>query len=346
MAGPSPGADRYLACGTALIAVTALAAALLAGCSALVFPPEDAIEPALITLGLGIGACIYRRRKVQQFELALTALALVTTFTAFYSVLMYAIGALSGPMTDDLLQRADAACGVYLPDIVAWSQRNPTLERALRWAYDSVMFQTAAVIVLLSFTSDERSLKGFVIQFMIAALITMAAFAFFPASGPCACFDYQIQPGLDGYVSHMHELKSGARTIVTWRNAEGLVTFPSFHTTWAILLAWALRRKRVLNVLAWILNGAVAASTLTLGLHYFVDVPGGLAIAIAAIALEARIWKWCQAAAPEVVENPGIVASQPAFLDLSPDQLAIVRNGEDSAPGVSSTTDAPALQEV
>src|SRR5262249_21231274 len=161
-----------------------------------------------------------------QFEMALWSLALITTFTAFYSVVMYAVGALSGPMTDDLLQRADAACGMHLPDIVAWSQQHPQLERLFRGAYDSVMYQTAAIIILLSFSRDDRALRGYVVQFMIAAMVTMVVFAFFPASGPCACFDYKVQPGLNGYVAHMHELKSGARTIVTWRNAEGLVTFP------------------------------------------------------------------------------------------------------------------------
>jgi membrane-associated phospholipid phosphatase len=344
MAGPSPGTDRYLACGTALIAVTALSAALLVGCSTLAFPPADAVEPALITLGLGIGAAIYRRRMVPQFEMALSALAIVTTFTAFYSVIMYAVGALSGPMTDDLLQRADAACGVHLPDIVAWTQQHPTLDRAFRWAYDSVMFQTAAVIILLSFTRDDRALRGYVIQFMLAAIITMGAFAFFPASGPCACFDYQIQPGLDGYVAHMHELKSGVRTIVTWRNAEGLVTFPSFHTTWAILLAWAVRRKWGLNLFALALNVAVVASTLTLGLHYFVDVPGGAVIAIAAIALESRIWKWCEAAALATPQAAVIEASCPAFLDLSPAHLAQVRSANDS--NRRESPDMPAFQEV
>lgn len=346
MASLSPGTNRYLACGTAFIAVTGIAAALLVGCSNLTFPIADAVEPALITLGLGVGAAIYRRRNVPQFEMALAGLALITTFTAFYSVVMYATAALSGSMTDGLLQRADAACGVHLPDIVAWSQGHPVLDMMLRWAYDSVMFQTAAVIVLLSFTRDERSLRGYVVQFMIAALVTMAVFAFFPASGPCACFDYKIQPGLDGYVAHMHELKSGARTVVTWRNAEGLVTFPSFHTTWAILLAWALRHKRALNVLGWILNIGVAASTLTLGLHYFVDVPGGAAIAIVAIATESRIWKWCESASPATTEVAILSTAAPAFLELSPAELTRVRAAAGNSPTDSSSSETPALQEA
>jgi membrane-associated phospholipid phosphatase len=102
-----------------------------------------------------------------------------------------------------------------------------------------------------------------------------------------------VAPGLDRYVQHLHELRSGARDVVTWRNAEGLVTFPSFHTTWAILLAWSVRRRRGLNLAMGLLNLAVIASTLTTGLHYFIDVPGGALVAVAAIAIESRIARWC-----------------------------------------------------
>jgi membrane-associated phospholipid phosphatase len=74
-------------------------------------------------------------------------------------------------------------------------------------------------------------------------------------------------------------------TTATWRGAEGLISFPSFHTAWAILLALALRRWRVAFLLSSILNAAVVAATLTTGWHYASDVLGGALVCAVAVAL-------------------------------------------------------------
>jgi membrane-associated phospholipid phosphatase len=68
---------------------------------------------------------------------------------------------------------------------------------------------------------------------------------------------------------------------------EGLITFPSFHVAWALLLTWAFRGRRWLFAAAVILNSLVVASTMTTGWHYFSDLLGGAAVALAAMAL------WC-----------------------------------------------------
>jgi membrane-associated phospholipid phosphatase len=79
------------------------------------------------------------------------------------------------------------------------------------------------------------------------------------------------------------ELREGVRTAVTWRGAEGLITFPSFHTTWALLLAWAFRGRPRWFVPSAVLNAAVIVATLTTGWHYFADVAAGAALGVAVI---------------------------------------------------------------
>ena len=74
-----------------------------------------------------------------------------------------------------------------------------------------------------------------------------------------------------------------------------LVTFPSFHTTWAILLAYAFRGRRRWFIPAVILNAAVIAATLTTGWHYFTDVIGGVLLAVAVIWLTKRLEPWLAA---------------------------------------------------
>lgn len=261
-----------------LIAATVLVAATLIAARGLEFPPGDAVSPLAIALLLGLVSACYRRRGVANFVACLDALLHVTLFTACYSVLMYACGALNRPLIDDALMRFDAACGVHLPSIVEWAAARPHLQRGLQWAYNSLLLQTPLVIIVLGFAGDARRLSRFVRQFMLATLVCAAVFAVAPAAGPFAAYGYAPNATQARYLAHLYELREGARTLVTWRGAEGLITFPSFHTTWALLLAWAFRGRPAWFIPGAVVNAAVIAATLTTGWHYFADVAGGIVL--------------------------------------------------------------------
>ena len=86
---------------------------------------------------------------------------------------------------------------------------------------------------------------------------------------------------------------------------QGLISFPSYHTTVAILLTAALVRERFLFPLACVLNGVMVISTLSMGGHYLVNVLAGIVIAVAALWLTLRLQS-------RALENP--MARQPAWL--------------------------------
>ena len=123
-------------------------------------------------------------------------------------------------------------------------------------------------------------------------MLTAACFWFWPAAGPFATYGYEPNAVQGRYLEHFHALRDGARTLVTWRHAEGLITFPSFHTTWALLLATAFVHRRRIFIASAILNGAVIISTMTTGWHYFADVLGGVAVYVIVMlaAWAARRW--------------------------------------------------------
>ena len=64
---------------------------------------------------------------------------------------------------------------------------------------------------------------------------------------------------------------------------QGLVTFPSFHTSLAIITTYAVRGIRFVTLPVAILNGLVIVSTLPEGGHYLIDVIAGAIISIIAI---------------------------------------------------------------
>lgn len=278
-----------------VIAGTSGAAAVGMAARGLTLPPADLLQPLLVTLLLGAAAAYYRRRGETRFVLCLTALLHVTLYSAVFCLLMYTLATTGRPLVDPLLARWDAACGVHLPAIVQWTSRHPAVRATLEWAYNSLLWQTPLVIVVLGFSGDRLRLEGFVRQFMLATLLCAFLFALFPAEGPFAYYGYETSATQARYLEHLHGLRDGSRTVISWNGAEGLITFPSFHTTWALLLAWSLRGYRWLGMVSAAINLLVIASTLTTGWHYLVDVLGGVATGGAAIALSAR---WERSGAP------------------------------------------------
>lgn len=267
-----------------LIGLTVCAGGALITIRELHFPPEDAASPLCIAVLLGSAAAWYHCRGEARFAACLNALLHVTLYTACYSVVMYAAAALNQPLIDRELMWVDERAGVHLPSIVAWAQSQPALQRGLQIAYNSLLWQTPLVIVLLGFSGELRSLERFVLQFMLGTAACLVVFCFFPAEGPFAGYGFAANATQARYLQHLHELRDGVRTVVTWRAAEGLITFPSFHTTWAMILAWGMRHHKWAFVPAVLVNLAVVAATLTTGWHYAVDVAAGVALGVAVIA--------------------------------------------------------------
>ena len=81
-------------------------------------------------------------------------------------------------------------------------------------------------------------------------------------------------------------------TTLSLNEAEGLITFPSFHTTWAILLALACAHRRVLFGFSALLNGLVVLATMTTGWHYLSDVLAGIVLAFVVAVVCGRIGRW------------------------------------------------------
>jgi hypothetical protein len=284
----SPRMSRDQALKLLVIAGTAAAAALAMAARGLTLPPGDLLQPLLVTLLLGAGAAYYHCRGEAHFVLCLTALLHVTLYSAAFCLLMYTLATMGRPLVDDVLARWDAACGVHLPAIVHWASSHPAIRVPLEWAYHSLLWQTPLVIVVLGFSGDRRRLEGFVRQFLFGTLICAGLFALFPAEGPFAYYGYETSATQARYLEHLHGLRDGSRTVISWNGAEGLITFPSFHTAWALLLAWSLRGRGWLGAVSGAVNLLVIVSTLTTGWHYFVDVLGGMATVAAGIALSAQ----------------------------------------------------------
>ena len=279
-----------------LVAVTLAWAIALVAKLQLLFPAADLWRPLGLVVALSAVAVFYKFRSVPKFVSCLTALIFLVVFCGGFVVLMYAIAATNRPLVDVQLARADQALGFHLPAFMAWTGSHRWLDTALRFAYTTILPQTIVVIAVLGFSGDARVLEKFVLRFMVCALVTVALFYWFPAKGPFTVYGYAPAQDQARTLQHLEAMRSGQRKLVTWREAEGLITFPSFHVVWAMLLALAFRRRRWLFRASLVLNVAVIISTLSTGWHYLIDVLGGIAVCLAVLAVLHPLEKWLYAA--------------------------------------------------
>jgi membrane-associated phospholipid phosphatase len=228
-------------------------------------------------------AVVFRRRGIGPFANLLTGFLCMVAFSTVLSILTYAGTPLNAPLADDWLKSCDAMLGIHLPSIVEWMSHHEALKNVFDLAYPSVMISTLLALVVLGLNEDEWQLQAFVLQFMIAGIITTLFYFLLPAVAPVGSYNYSITPQQEGFLEHFLALRSGELRVVSLSRVEGLVTFPSFHTCWALLIAWGFRHNRWLRFPMLILNLAVAASTVTTGWHYASDVVGGIAVAIVSV---------------------------------------------------------------
>ena len=227
----------------------------------------------LIAVGL-----YYRWRNESDFVMCVNALLHLVLFSSSYTILMYCLATFNRPLIDPVLVDIDAGMGCHLPAIVSWAKAHPTVEHLLQLAYDTLLPQTA-LIATLGLVGDRRPLEVFVQRFMIAALLTAAVFYAYPAAGPFEAFGYELSDVQARYMAHFEGLRAGQMETISLQQAEGLITFPSFHATWAILLALSCWHRRWLFALSAVLNGMVLIATVTTGWHYLADVLAGIIVA-------------------------------------------------------------------
>jgi membrane-associated phospholipid phosphatase len=268
-----------------LTVLTGVVTALLFAVRGLSFPLSDVWEPTITCLALlAVGAFYRFVRPAANFVLTTKALAVLVGFSTLYAMLMYAIATCGRPLVDASLARADETLGLSAPATVAWANARPAIAWILWAAYFSLIPQTILVIVWLGLRGRSERLDTFLVRFMLASLITAVGFFFWPAAGTYgSVYNLAVPDYCTTCFSDLCELRSGAQTLITWRGSQGLITFPSFHTIWALLLAGAFVGSRLFWPLA-LLNALVVFSTVTTGMHYYTDVIAGIAVTLVVIA--------------------------------------------------------------
>lgn len=219
---------------------------------------------------------------------------LFTLMGALGAILSYMAMVHSQGFTDDLLARSDAALGFSWPAIYAFVADRPLLTQILSRAYFACFLMPFIVFAILYREQFRERLYRYLLAYGLSLAATVVIFFFFPAE---AAFAYYLDAGADvpgnaqNYAGAIMGLRDGSLTTIDLANLEGIITFPSFHASMAILFAWAAWPSRLFRVPIAIVNGLMWIAAVPIGGHYVVDLLGGSAITLAAIGVANRAGK-------------------------------------------------------
>ena len=243
-------------------------------------------------------AWFYRtRRPDPRIAATLSAVAQVLVVSAAAGVMSYTVAARGGPLWDATFASWDKNLGVDWLAYAAMVNNHPWLAWTGGFAYDSFEPQIIFVLIVLGFVGYTRTLVRFCTAFALAAMAVVLISGAMPALGTYPGLG--IEPGRfsnilprDVYTTAavLAELRRGGLRSFALNEIYGIISFPSFHTVSAILMASAMWRVSWARWPVLALNVIMIAATPVFGGHYVVDVLGGTAIALAASAA-ARIFE-------------------------------------------------------
>jgi membrane-associated phospholipid phosphatase len=214
----------------------------------------------------------------------------VMTFSAAAEVLSYLAYTTNQPMINELLAVLDKALGISAPAIVSWFREPAWLNISFYIIYSSLLYQVPFLLIYFSYKKDSLFLERIILQYMLAAFLAIFIGALGPSIGTHAWYGFMPNNWQPNEVKHLYDLRDH---ILDLGNVDGIITFPSFHAAMGVIFTYAFRYEKAYIFLPiFFLNLLMCLSCVSHGDHFFVDVPGGIAVAFIAILIESLIYRW------------------------------------------------------
>lgn len=209
-------------------------------------------------------------------DLLLSIVQFIVALKAFVP-LTYLAAASGYPLVDSALTKLDAMVGFEWNVEAYWVANHSGFDWLLQSAYRTLYYQGALVVLVGSIARPGDRNGEIIWQFCISLVLTCGIFAITPA------LEHVAHIGT-GWMTTLMMIRSGEWTSLDFSQVEGIIGFPSFHTTLAILLVYATRHHRWLLAVFVPLNVLLIVATLSVGGHYLMDVAAGAAVAFISIA--------------------------------------------------------------
>jgi membrane-associated phospholipid phosphatase len=204
----------------------------------------------------------------------------------FYTIFMSSFNSLLlpclNPRIDPILQSIDYFIGFHWLDIARTFAQWPMVCEALKYVYQSSIFQIMGVVLLLGYFRKDRSLVNMFFTCIIGVTITISFWFVFPSSGPSSFVLQDVLPEEFPFVvnhvygERMNDLFAHGMDLISPKQTLGLVSFPSFHTVMALMCVWYSRPLKWVFPVLLVFNIFMIPAVIIHGAHYLVDIIGGV----------------------------------------------------------------------
>lgn len=255
-------------------------------------------NPMLIQIAIGyfFVACLFcaaRREGTIAQTLVVMGQLFIVTLLAFF--LTYAASACIFPYRDAELNAIDLWVGFDRVAAYHFLQSHPLLQQTVHEAYHSIRWQSWLLPLILASAGKIEMTQKYVLAFGLSLIVTSLVAVFVPAVNANIYVDLAarglVEPPADmhSYLPTLEALRNGSLRSIRLTGLQGLISFPSFHTTSAILFAWAAWRLRLLRWVFVPLNLLMVMGTPIDGGHYLIDLVGGTIVALGIVIIVNRM---------------------------------------------------------
>jgi membrane-associated phospholipid phosphatase len=252
----------------------------------------------------------FLRELANRTELLCRTIFILAALSITALTFSYLATSTASPLQDAWLAEIDHYLGFDWTGLLRFANSDPTLSWMLVKAYHSTGHVLIGVVVWLSLLGRAERLAEFIAILCLTLLGVEIGMFLIPAAGaythyspPQELFsNFSAKAGMWHY-ELLTALRTDATPVIDFAKAEGMITFPSFHTVLGIITAYALRDTRWVMIPVLLLNGTMIVATLPEGGHYLLDLIAGGAIAIIAI-MTVRLSCIRQTIAPAIRRNP------------------------------------------
>ncbi|MEP6830350.1 MAG: phosphatase PAP2 family protein [Rhizomicrobium sp.] len=242
----------------------------------------------LLAVPLIVAAMLASKFCARRVAIMLEFIALILATAPVLAVATYIALAQSGPLRDDQFLLADRALGF---DWLSWFHfvmAHPIIAHPLSLLYYSPAVQVVYFTVLMGLMGAKQRMREIFWILLLALVLTTLISWLMPAMGPFQTFGLKSYGAFLPEISRVH---SGQAVEFSLEQLQGIVTFPSFHTTLALTMVYAFRRTGLVGWILALANGVLLLGVPVFGGHYLVDMIAGavvFALALAAVRIGVR----------------------------------------------------------
>lgn len=236
-------------------------------------------------VGLVFFTLRFRYAKQEEWNLvtALEGSALLIIFTSLFGIATYLLPEHAQAMWDTELVGADMLLGIESRDVINHARQWPTLDLVLAKIYHALYIHLALLVVYAAgVRRDNERAWRFLTEMFVAAWLGLILYAFLPAYNAIDFYELKDTHHTLGIVEHLKAIRAGTFETLNFKDALGLVQFPSFHiAVQFVLLADIIRNEhKIVSAVFIVWTALMTWATVVVGAHYIVDLLGGGLIAL------------------------------------------------------------------